>query len=260
MIKMNAVLLSGGIMRLEDPLYHEGREGNRSLIGIHGKPMVQWVLDALNRSDSVAEVYVMGLGPGYGLEALKPIHFLPDEGGLFENIRAGVLHATQDHPSQTKVLIVSSDIPALQPEMVDWLIAQVTEDPTKMLYYNVISQTVMETRFPDARRSYVRFKNIGVCGGDMNVVDRGLYTAESPLWKQLSEARKHPFKQMGLLGIDNLILIGLRALTLEVAVRRICKRLKITAKALVNPYAEVGMDADKTWQLDILRRDLEGRL
>ena len=247
-------------MPLEDPLYNEGREGHRSLIDIHGKPMVQWVLDALNRSDSVGDVYVMGLGPGYGLEAIKPIHFLADEGGLFENIRSGIFQATQEHPSQSKVLLVSSDIPTLQPEMVDWLVAQVVEDPTKMLYYNVIPQTVMEARFPDSRRSYVRFKDIAVCGGDMNVVDRQLYSVESPLWKRLSEARKHPIKQMGLLGMDNLILIGLRTLTLEVTVRRICKRLNIAAKALISPYAEVGMDADKPSQLEILRRDLEGRL
>ncbi len=32
--------------------------------------------------------------------------------------------------------------------MVDWLINQVEAQPDKQLYYNVILQKVMETRFP----------------------------------------------------------------------------------------------------------------
>jgi hypothetical protein len=34
-------------------------------------------------------------------------------------------------------------------------------------------------------------------------------------------------------------------------------RLNITGKALVCPYAEVGMDVDKLFQLEIMREDLK---
>jgi hypothetical protein len=37
-------------------------------------------------------------------------------------------------------------------------------------------------------------------------------------------------------------------------------RLNITGKAIVCPYAEVGMDVDKLFQLEIMREDLKKRL
>ena len=37
------------------------------------------------------------------------------------------------------------------------------------------------------------------------------------------------------------------------------KRMNITGKAVVSPYAEVGMDVDKPHQLEIMRADLAKR-
>jgi molybdopterin-guanine dinucleotide biosynthesis protein A len=256
---MDAVLLAGGKMAIDDPLHAQGVDGSRSLIDILGKPMVQWVVDALDASDSVAEVYVIGLPAAYRLMATKPVHYLPDQGDIFENIRSGVAQATQDHPARTKVLIASSDIPALQPDMIDWLASEVAADPELMMYYNVVDQTTMETRFPQSNRSYVRFKDIAVCGGDLNVIDKSLFAEERLIWQKLANARKHPLKQASLLGIDSLIMVALHMVTLEVAVKRVCKRLQINAKALRCPYAELAMDADKPHQLAILRQHLEER-
>ncbi len=246
-------------MTPEDPLYFENDEARRSLIMLHGKPMVQWVIDALSAARSIGEIYVIGLSEMHGLSSSKALHFLSDEGGLFENMRSGVLEITRRNPDQSKVMIASGDIPAIQPHMVDWLAQQVAAAPDFWIYYNVIPQAVMENRFLGANRSFVRFKNIAVCGGDLNVVDKRLYASEQPVWQKLTAARKNPVRQMMLLGVDSLILIALRLLSLEDAVERVCKKLSIKGKALVSPYAEIGMDADKPNQLALLRGDLEGR-
>jgi len=256
-MKMNAVLLAGGEIPADDPLYTEAPFGKRSLIEIHGKPMGQWVLDALSGSEFVGDIYITGLEKESGLIASKPIHFMADQGDLFENIRSGALKSAEDHPGHNKVLIVAADIPAIRPKMVDWLVQKVESDPDKLIYYNVINRDIMEARFPGAGRSYVRLKDITVCGGDLNAVDSDLFKQDNPIWKKLTEARKNPVKQMTLLGIDSLLMVALRMLSLEDAVKRISKKLAITAAALVNPYPEIAMDADKKHQLEILRRDLE---
>jgi len=259
LIKMDAVVLAGGKMALDDPLHAEGVDGSRSLIDLLGKPMIQWVVDALEASECVAEMYVIGLPTAYKLKASKPIHYLPDRDDLFENIRSGVIQATHDHPSRTQVLIASSDIPAIQPSMIDWLASEVEANPGLMMYYNVVEKSTMEARFPQSNRSYVRFKDIAVCGGDMNVVDKSLFAEERLIWQKLANARKHPLKQASLLGIDSLIMVALHMVTLEGAVKRVCKRLAINAKALRCPHAEIAMDADKPHQLAILRHHLEER-
>jgi molybdopterin-guanine dinucleotide biosynthesis protein A len=257
---MNAVVLAGGKMALDDPLYAQGVDGSRSLIDILGKPMIQWVVDALEASDCVAEMYVIGLPPTYKLGVKKPVHYLPDQADMFENIRSGVNQATQDHPSRTKVLIASSDIPAIQPSMIDWLASEVEADPGLMMYYNVVDKNTMEARFPQSNRSYVRFKDIAVCGGDLNVIDKSLFAEERLIWQKLANTRKHPLKQASLIGIDSLIMVALHMVTLEGAVKRVCKRLAINAKALRCPHAEIAMDADKPHQLAILRQHLEERV
>jgi len=257
---MNALVLAGGTLAADDPLYSQSTDGWRCLLDIHGRPMVQWVLDALNGADSVHEIFIIGLPQTQKLQSNKPLHFLNESGGLFENIRFGVMAATENNSASTKVLLASGDLPAIQPEMVEWLTEQVSQDPEAMLYYNVITRETMNDRFPNANRTFVRLKGLTVCGGDMNVADRELFAKDNSLWEKLAKARKNPFKQVSLLGIDSLILVALRMVTLEEAVRRVSKKLGVEGRALVTPYAEIGMDADKPYQLEILRKALEDKI
>ena len=59
-----------------------------------------------------------------------------------------------------------------------------------------------------------------------------------------------------LIGIDILLLLFLRRLTLNEAVNKVTRRLNITGKGLLCPYAEIGMDIDKPYQLELVRRVL----
>jgi hypothetical protein len=59
-----------------------------------------------------------------------------------------------------------------------------------------------------------------------------------------------------LLGYGNLILLLSRQLTIDGAVKRVTKRMDITGRAVFSPYAEIGMDVDKPFQLEIVRADL----
>lgn len=246
-------------MAPDDPLYGRGQDGFRSLIPIGGKPMAQWVVDALDGSAAVQEIYLIGLPQLYGINAQKPLHFLADADGLFENIRAGVLRSAADHPEIRKVFLASADAPALRDEMVDWLAEKVQAHPDALIYYNVISREQMDSQFPGANRSFVRFRDVAVCGGDLNTVDTALFLKERTVWKKLTEARKSPMKQALILGMDTLFLVLFRLVTLEGAVRRVSRRLDLPAQAFLTPFAEMGMDADKPYQLEILRRVLEGQ-
>jgi molybdopterin-guanine dinucleotide biosynthesis protein A len=87
-----------------------------------GKPMVQWVLDALSDARNVDNVIVIGLSPKSGVTCKKPLHFVSNQGRMLANIVAGVNKALELDKKNKYVLIVSSDIPTMKPEMVDWLI------------------------------------------------------------------------------------------------------------------------------------------
>jgi GTP:adenosylcobinamide-phosphate guanylyltransferase len=256
---MYAIVTAGGIPQPGEPLYEYTQGQSKALLDVAGKPMVQWVLDALSGASKVEGVIMMGLSPEAGLVCSKPVIFTPNQGEMMANILGGIRKVLEVSPGAAHALVVSSDIPAITPEMVDWVVnaALKTDDD---LYYNVISRDVMEKRYPGSRRSYIRLKDVEVCGGDMNVVRTLTATGKDDLWKRIIDSRKDALKQASLLGFDLLLQVMLHRITLELAEKKISRRIGLRGKVLVCPYAEVGMDVDKPHQLEIMRADMEKRV
>lgn len=252
---MDAIVIAGGIPRPEDPLYSYVKGNAKALVDIAGKPMVQWVLDALSDSKRVDNVIVVGLSPKNQLSCKKPMHFLSNQGRMLSNIVAGINKSLQLDKKSKYVLIVSSDIPAIKAHMVDWLVdtAMQTKDD---LYYGVCSREVMEERYPGSNRTYTRLKDIELCGSDINLCHVRMATEHLDLWESLLGARKSPLAQASKLGLGLLFALATRQLTLESAVTRISERIGIKGRAVVWPYAEPCMDVDKPHQLEMMRADL----
>lgn len=253
---MDAVITAGGIPAPEEGLFPYTNGASKALLDIAGKPMVQWVIDALDSAQTVENLIVVGLDHSSGLTANKPLHYLPNQGGMVANIKAGVGKVAQLNPQAERLLLVSSDIPAITPEIVDWVV-HTAQETDHDLVYNVVARPVVEARFPQITRTYLKLKDIEVCGGDITVIKASLVTSHQDLWRRLTASRKNPLKQAALIGWDTLLLILLRRLDLDAAARQASKNLGIRARAVLSPYAEVAMDVDKPYQLERLIEDLQ---
>ena len=77
---MDALVTAGGSITPDDPLYAYGQDIPKSLLDVAGKPMVQWVLDALDQAGSVSRITVVGLSPDCGIHAAKLVDYVPDQG------------------------------------------------------------------------------------------------------------------------------------------------------------------------------------
>ncbi|MBI1855402.1 MAG: NTP transferase domain-containing protein [Chloroflexi bacterium] len=207
---MDAVVTAGGIPQPNEPLYEYSKGGSKALIDIAGKPMIQWVLDALSEAKTIERVVVIGL------------------------------------------------IPSITGEMVDWVVNTCAETKDD-LYYNVVRREDMETRFPGSKRTYTPLKELEVCGGDMNVVRASIVNQNSEFWNKLIEARKNPAAQAALIGPDIIFKFIFRQLTIDNVIQRVADKLGLKGRAIVCPFAEVGMDVDKPHQLDLMRADLQKR-
>lgn len=252
---MDALITAGGVPEPGEPLYEYTQGEPKALLDVAGKPMAQWVLDALDGATTVRRVVIVGLPADDKLSCLKVQAYLPNQGGMLDNIRAGVEKVVEINPSSGHVLVVSSDIPAITSEMVDWLV-NTTMQTDHDVYYAVITRQVMEARFPKSKRSYTHLKDVEVCGGDMNMIRTSMVTANDEIWTRILAARKNVFKQASLIGFGTLLLLLLRQLKLESGIKRVCERLDISGRVIFSPYAEIGMDIDKPGQLEILRKDL----
>lgn len=256
---MDAVLTAGGIPKSDDPLYQYTRGEAKALLDIGGKPMIQWVLDALGSAKSIETIVIVGLDPNIEVTSPKQIIHIPDQANILANARAGVTKLVEVNPNAEYALMVSSDIPAITSEMVDWTLS-IAKQTEHDLYYNILPRHVMEARFPQSNRSYVKLTDGEFCGADMCVIRCSAAVGNDDIWDNLLGSRKNAFKQAALIGYSTLFLLLLRRLSLDSAATRVSKSLGLRCRAIICPHAEMGMDVDKPFQYEIIRSFLEARV
>ena len=252
---MDAIVLAGGIPLPDEPLYEYTKGDPKALTDIAGKPMIQWVLDALSGAKNVDNVIIVGLSPKNELVCNKPVHYLSNQGRMLANVVTGVNKSLELDKKTKYVLVVSADIPALKPEMVDWLVDTCMETKDD-LYYGVCTREVMEKRFPGSNRTYTKLKDIDLCGADINISHVRMATDHLDMWESLIGTRKSPLRQAGIIGLGTLFKVLTRSITLDDLVERVCQRIGIKGRAIVWPHAEACMDVDKPHQLELMREDL----
>ena len=257
---MDVIITAGGIPRPEEPLYPATQGRPKAMVEIAGKPMVQWMLDAISASAAVENIVVVGLTEKSGLHCAKKVHYVSNQGKMVENLQAGAEKVAEIDPAAHQVLLASSDIPAITTEMVDWLIGEASKSDQDV-YYTVVPREVMDKRYPGSRRTFTKLKGLEVCGGDLNVARLDFLRGErKAIWDKITDARKSPLKQASLVGFDTAIRLLFGQLSLERAVENVTTRLHMTGRAIVSPYAEIGMDVDKPFQLELVRAYMAQRL
>ena len=251
---MDVIILAGGASS-DDALTELTGGKLKSMLEIAGRPMVQWVLDAVDNAPSVGTVVLIGIEDASGLSCQKPMVTLPDGGSLITNIQQGAKTLQELHPEDSHVVSISADVPAITADIVEAMI-KIYSARQVDIYYCVVEREVMEKRYPGSHRTYLKVKDAQVCGGDLNCFSKRAALDPNAIWKDLISLRKSPLKQAALIGLDTLLLLLLRQLTLDEAVKKVCKRLGITGKAVRVPFAEIGMDVDKPFQFEMVQADM----
>ena len=255
-MQVDAIVTAGGTPRPGEPLFPYTQGRPKALLEIAGRPMIQWVLDALSGAQTIRRVVVIGLEASPLLRCARPLEFLPNQGSMLNNIITGTRWLLDHQPDSRHALFVSSDIPAITPASVDWTVTASLETDDEV-YYSVIPQAAMEARFPGSRRSYFKFKDGTFTAGDMNMVATQLVTHVPPAMQNLVEARKNIFQQAAIIGFDTLLLLAARQLSLKQAEQTVSRRLNVKGRLLISPHAEAGMDVDKPRQYELVKHDLE---
>jgi hypothetical protein len=113
----------------------------------------------------------------------------------------------------------------------------------------------MESRFPHSKRTFVKLKGQEIAGGDMNVVRFDIVQNNHDLLQALTNARKHAWRLARIVGWRMILKLLLRQISpsdIEDESERILGR---RVKIFLSPYAELGMDADKPEQVELLRKE-----
>lgn len=231
---------------------------NKGLIEIGDRPMVQYLLEALENCSHIGRVGLV-MPQESAREWPSPVTTIPAQGTLTQNIRAG-LEALDDHDA---VLILAADIPLVTTEALnDFLARCVGDDSQKepdgrsFLCYPVIRKEDAERSFPGVRRTYAKLREGTFTGGNLVLAHRQTVLEQLSLLDTIYEIRKNPLRLLRLIGFRLLIrylVIGLSIKDLE---GRISDIIGGTAKAIITPYPEIGVDVDKAEDLELVREML----
>lgn len=210
-----------------------GKYGVRSkaLVPYQGRPMAEWVLEAL-KGAGLSAVYV-GENPGL---SPPPRLTLPDRGSLLDNLEAALAHV------EGRVLVATADLPHLTPEAVRFLLEGA---PEAALVYPIVPKERVEARFPGNRRTYARLREGTFTGGNLLLLDKALFFQALPLARRAVALRKRPLALARMVGLDILWKLLLGRLSLPEVEARAKRILGVEARALITPYPEVGVDVDR---------------
>jgi molybdopterin-guanine dinucleotide biosynthesis protein A len=255
---MHCIITAGGRATPEDPLYVYTQDKPKALLDMGGRTMLERVVDALQASHHIEDIVVVGLGSDMGMQFQRPIYHLPDQGGMVSNVIAGVHWVRENRPAAETLLACSADIPLLTPAILDDFIER-CRPWDKGVYYNFVSREVMEARFPGSRRTFVKLKGVEVAGGDVVLGQVSLVESHRELWEGLTGARKHAWRIARVVGLRMMLKFLFRQVSLrdiEITMERLIDR---PAAAILNPYAEIAMDVDKPYQVELARAELTSR-
>ena len=253
---MDAIITAGGIPQENEPLYAYTQGKPKALLPLAGKPMIQWVLDAVNGCSFIERVVIVGLPQNTPLECCHQTIFIEKSSDMLTNIQTAAAALNREEDTQARALILASDVPTVTTAMLQWL-HEHTKDSLGDIFYTVIEKETMESRFPASNRTFISLADHQLCGGDVSIFRVAVANAERPIWKRLIAARKNPIKQARLIGPGILFSLIRGKLSLADAEKKISKRLRVHGRVVLSPFAELGMDVDKPHQFEILVAEKE---
>ena len=244
-MSINALILAGAANT--GALRNVSRAPNEALIDIGGKPMVQYVIDALRQSSRIGRVLVVG--PPDELEPRvhgSNLEFVSSRERIVDNINAALDHL----PPDERVLIATCDIPLINGAIVDGFI-DLCAGREADLFYPVVEKSINERRFPHVRRTYVNLIEGSYTGGNMFIIDPWIRKTVTEKVNAFLKYRKNPVKMAGLLGWSFVWRLLTHRLSLAELEVKGSKFFGIRGAVIVCPYPEIGVDVDKPSDLQL---------
>lgn len=254
----DAILLAGG-----DPA-----APNRAFLDGAGHPMVWYVARALDGARSVGRV--VGVGPPERLrEACGPLltAVVPETGGtILDNLQAGLAELLRDAAAATPgdaegrlVMVAASDIPLLVADAVEDFLAACAKEAADF-FYPIVPQTVLEERYPGARKTFIRVVDGSFTGGSVFLFNPRVVAQVRDFAAKVLRARKKPWLMAQLFGWSTVMKFSSGRLSIKEVEARAKELTGLEARAVVIRRPELALDADEEHpeNLSVIRTALAG--
>lgn len=227
----------------------------KPLIPIDGEPMVRRPVRALLASASVGRLIVLSQSPeriAGAVPADERVEFRTSRGTIAETI----LELCDDKATNWPLLVTTADHALLDASMVDEFVSGASDADVAV---GVVERGTLLRRFPDAQRTWLRFRGGAYTGANLFVLASPSVRPAIELWRSVEQDRKKAWRVLSLLGPVTLLCIALRLVSLEEVTKQLGVRLGLDVKAtpLSNPLA--GVDVDKPADHALVEAILAGK-
>lgn len=250
-------LIAAGRRAGVDPLAaHFGLE-DKALIPIAGSPMLAHVLKTLLDHPAIGSIRILTQNPETligdpqiaRLADDPRVSLLPGGG----SVSGAVADAIAAPPVSFPYLLTTADNVLLDAAIIDHFLAAVRATPVDVAA-GVVSRAVFERRYPDLRRTWLRFAGGAYSGANLFWFGGPNAQRAIDVWRTIEQDRKRGRAVIGAFGVVTLLGAMLRLLTLHGAIRRAGRKLGVAAAAIEIPIAEACIDIDKPADYELATR------
>lgn len=248
---MNAIVLAGapnkGALRQVSPVQYEAE------IEIAGRPMLEYVVLALERVQSINQIVIVGYESMLSTNGSAGKHFTFVKPGpsVIESLENGINALNSEEP----VLILTSDIPLITQEALEDFLHRCSGQAGD-IYYSFVPKTINDQKYPGVQRTYVRLKEGTFTGGNLVLLSPEIIRKKLTTLTKAIALRKKPLQLCRMLGWWYLCKLLFGTLTIKEIEDRVAEVLGVKAVGIVSPYPEVGIDVDKPSDLKLAREVL----
>jgi len=247
---VDAVVLAGGDGGVIDPAVRF-----KGLLAIAGKPMVEWVVDALREAESIHEVaVVVPTAENLGSWVDKVDKLVVSDGEFADNILAGVRSFREERP----ILIATGDIPALTPSAIDDYVARSAATSADVTY-PLVREEDMLAQFPGSERTFIKIAGGRVTGGNVALVTPSVVERSTEIGQRLFDTRKSAVRMARVLSVGFVVRLASGRLRTADVEARMEKLLGASCAAIFTPEASIGADVDKPVDVIVAERVLYER-
>ncbi|MDB2438906.1 nucleotidyltransferase family protein [Hellea sp.] len=245
-MSVSVLILAGQREGVVDPLCAAAGVERKAIIPINGKPMINYVLDALNAAKLKTPFHVSGFDAQYDARLTQSPSAPGPAGSAYAALTGGISYPC---------LVTTCDHPLLTAKMIEIFISKAQESGADFCV-GLAPKSVIAPAYPDTQRTYWKFCDTPVSGCNLFYManEKGLAVIE--FWKEAQHLRKQPLKLARTIAWGLVFKYLFGRLSLDEAFAYVSRRLNIVAKPVLIPIAEAAIDVDKPSDKALVERIL----
>lgn len=256
---MDALVLAGGLTPLElaQGLDEQSLSPDRALVQLNGRPMLDYVLDALRGCQSIERIAVVGTPHVLvHLERDAPeILAVPDKGKMMANAEAGVQALRKEPNASRLALITTTDVPLVTSSTYDEFLRGFEQKGLEAAYA-LTTRQICEAAYPTGKRTYARLADGDYTAGNAVIVEGQIIERLADVFEQFYNARKNPIAMAQILGAGFLWKAITKKLTVAEAEAKLSGLTRVRSGAVMMQDASIAFDVDKIEDYRVVAAEL----